>query len=134
MGIFSADTVTDFVRRGDIAGVRRRLELGDDVNERRSFKSTPLIEAARRGNIGMMELLLEHGADMDLMDSSRLTALHSAINEEKSAAAIVLAQRGACANKVGFLGRAPLQCAIKKNLLEVTTELLANGANPMVRS
>ncbi|KAG6594319.1 Isoamyl acetate-hydrolyzing esterase 1 [Phytophthora cinnamomi] len=134
MGIFSPDTITDFVRLGDIAGVRRRLELGDDVNERRSFKSTPLIDAASRGNIAIMEILLDHGADLELRDSTRLTALHYAINEKKTAGAIFLARRGASANKVGFMGQTPLQCAIKKKLFDVTAELLANGADPMVRS
>jgi hypothetical protein len=37
MGFFSPDTITDFIRYGDVDGARRRLELGDDVNERRSL-------------------------------------------------------------------------------------------------
>ncbi|RLN31280.1 hypothetical protein BBJ28_00013219 [Nothophytophthora sp. Chile5] len=129
MGFFSADTITDFARENDVAGVRRRLELGDDVNERRSFQATPLIEAAGDNFVEVIELLLDHGADMELQELNNYTALHQAIDNKHSEAAIVLARRGACADKLGYLGRTPLKCAIKRELVEVVWELLAAGAN-----
>ncbi|GMF12202.1 unnamed protein product [Phytophthora lilii] len=85
-------------------------------------------------SLPIMELLLEHGADMELVDSLNHTALSCAISRKKTAAAILLAQNGASANRVGYHGRTPLQSAIKKKLLEVTKELLKHGANPHVRS
>ncbi|KAF4037023.1 Ankyrin repeats (many copies) [Phytophthora infestans] len=84
MGIFSRDTITDFVRRGDLDGVRRRLELGDNVNERRGFHNTPLIEAARYNVVDILELLIASGADLELTNSNDLTALHAAIDEKRS--------------------------------------------------
>ncbi|OWZ11250.1 hypothetical protein PHMEG_00015754 [Phytophthora megakarya] len=134
MGLFSRATITDFVRKGDIDGVRRRLQLGDDVNERRGFHNTPLIEAARYNVVEIVELLIQHGADLELTNSNDLTALHAAIDERKSSTAILLARHGASANRLGLFGRTPLQCAIKKNLVDVAAELLANGADPMVES
>lgn len=134
MRIFSCDTITDFVRRGDLAGVRRRLEKGDNVNERRSFNNTPLIEAARYNVVNILELLITYGADLELTNSNDLTALHAAIDEKRSATAIVLAQHGASANHVGLFGRTPLQCAVMRELLDVTAVLLAHGADPLVVS
>ncbi|RAW33879.1 hypothetical protein PC110_g9794 [Phytophthora cactorum] len=134
MGIFSRDTITDFVRRGDLGSVRRRLELGDDVNERRGFHNTPLIEAARYNVVDILELLIAHGADLELTNSNDLTALHAAIDEKRSATAIALARHGACANNIGLFGRTPLQCAVNRDMLEVTEILLAHGADPMAES
>ncbi|EEY54118.1 uncharacterized protein PITG_20154 [Phytophthora infestans T30-4] len=134
MGIFSRDTITDFVRRGDLDGVRRRLELGDNVNERRGFHNTPLIEAARYNVVDILELLIASGADLELTNSNDLTALHAAIDEKREATAIALAQHGACANNVGLFGRTPLQCAVIREMLEVTEVLLAHGADPMAES
>ncbi|RLN65392.1 hypothetical protein BBJ28_00023880, partial [Nothophytophthora sp. Chile5] len=129
MGIFSPDTITDFVRRGDLDGVRQRLEYGDTVEERRSFQSTPLLEAARYNYVEIIELLLDHGADIEARNYSDFTALHQAIDLKKSEAAIALARRGACADEIGYLGRTPLQSAIKRDLPSVVTQLLACGAN-----
>ncbi|ETM01912.1 hypothetical protein L917_01542 [Phytophthora nicotianae] len=134
MGIFSRDTITDFVRRGDLDGVRRRLDLGDDVNERRGFHNTPLIEAARYNVVDILELLIARGADLELANSNDLTALHAAIDEKREATALALARHGACANNVGLFGRTPLQCAILRDMLEVTEVLLAHGADPMAES
>ncbi|CEG46869.1 Ankyrin [Plasmopara halstedii] len=134
MRIFSRDTITDFVRRGDLVGVRRRLEKGDNVNERRSFNNTPLIEAARYNVVDILELLIAYGADLELTNSNDLTALHAAIDEKRSATAIALAQHGASANHVGLFGRTPLQCAVMRDLLDVTAVLLARGADPIVKS
>ncbi|KAG6970020.1 hypothetical protein JG688_00005074 [Phytophthora aleatoria] len=120
--------------RGDLGGVRRRLELGDDVNERRGFHNTPLIEAARYNVVDILELLIAHGADLELTNSNDLTALHAAIDEKRSAIAIALARHGACANNIGLFGRTPLQCAVNRDMLEVTEILLAHGADPMAES
>ncbi|KAF1783647.1 Ankyrin repeat-containing domain [Phytophthora cactorum] len=119
---------------GDLDGVRRRLELGDDVNERRGFHNTPLIEAARYNVVDILELLIAHGADLELTNSNDLTALHAAIDEKRSATAIALARHGACANNIGLFGRTPLQCAVIRDMLEVTEILLAHGADPMAES
>ncbi|TDH66569.1 hypothetical protein CCR75_006476 [Bremia lactucae] len=134
MRIFSRDTITDFVRRGDLEGVRRRLEKGDDVNERRSFNNTPLIEAARYNVVDILELLIARGADLELTNRNDLTALHAAIDEQRSATAIALARHGASANHIGLFGRTPLQCAVSRDLFDVTMVLLAHGADPTVQS
>ncbi|GMF15961.1 unnamed protein product [Phytophthora lilii] len=133
MGIFSP-TITDYVRQNDLEGVRRRLELGDDVNERRSFQGTPLIEAARYNYVDVMELLIANGAGLELTNTNQLTALHIAIDAKKSDAAIRLAQHGADANMVECMGRTPLQLAIRRNLLEVASVLLAYGADMTIKS
>ncbi|KAG6963342.1 hypothetical protein JG688_00008184 [Phytophthora aleatoria] len=134
MGFFSPDTVTDFVRRGDLDGVRQRLELGDDVSERRSFQYTPLLEATLRNHCDIIQLLLDNGADMELTEIGGLTALHMAIHKIFTDAALLLARHGACANTIGYLGRTPLQTAVKRDLLEVMDELLKLGADPTIRS
>ncbi|ETO84346.1 hypothetical protein F444_01735 [Phytophthora nicotianae P1976] len=134
MGWFSPDTITDFVRRGDLDGIRHRLELGDDVNERRSFQWTPLIDASFRNDCNIIQFLLDNGADMELTEISDQTALHKAIDCKNTDAALLLTRRGACANKIGDMGRTPLQTAVKRDLLEVTAELLKYGADPTLRS
>ncbi|RLM96839.1 hypothetical protein BBO99_00000185 [Phytophthora kernoviae] len=133
MGIFSK-TIESIAFQCDVEDIRHHLESGGDVNERRHFNTTLLMEAVISNNIAALELLLDHGADMELVNMGRLTALHYAIIRKRTRAATILAKRGACANKgalFGFMTRTPLQSAIKNGMLEVTTELLAHGADPM---
>ncbi|KAG7375338.1 hypothetical protein PHYPSEUDO_001774, partial [Phytophthora pseudosyringae] len=132
MGFFSPDTITNFVRRGDLEGVRRRIELGDDVNERRSFQCTPLTEAAKYNLCAITNLLLDHGADMDLTNMNGFTALHMAVYDKNIEAALLLTRRGANVNRFGYMGQTPLQCAVNGDLIEVTAELLRHGADPAI--
>ncbi|OWZ17772.1 hypothetical protein PHMEG_0008239 [Phytophthora megakarya] len=134
MAFLLPSTITAFVRRGDLVGVQRRLAIGDDVNEHRSCTGSPLIEATRNNHLSIMELLLDNGADPEVVGPKKLTALHAAINEKNATAVKLLVERGADVNNSRFSGRSPLQCAIKKNLLEVASTLLAHGADPFVYS
>ncbi len=56
------------VERGDLAAVRRLVELGWDVDWRR--RTTALHEAASTGDVAMIELLLSLGADPTIRDTS----------------------------------------------------------------
>ena len=63
----------------DVAGVRRCLTRGDEVDDRGGqYNTTALIYAATRKDPTALLLLLHHGADMGACDDRGLTALHFA--------------------------------------------------------
>lgn len=56
-------------RKGDVAGVKKLLDQGADVNAKGRYDVTPLMTAALRGNVELVRLLLERGADTGIKDS-----------------------------------------------------------------
>eukprot|EP00469_Lotharella_globosa_P004508 CAMPEP_0167798302 /NCGR_PEP_ID=MMETSP0111_2-20121227/16229_1 /TAXON_ID=91324 /ORGANISM="Lotharella globosa, Strain CCCM811" /LENGTH=214 /DNA_ID=CAMNT_0007692693 /DNA_START=27 /DNA_END=671 /DNA_ORIENTATION=+ len=58
-----------------LAGIKRGLEQGVDVNTRNPWGRTALIVAAREKDGPILQFLLEEGADVDARDYSGMTAL-----------------------------------------------------------
>src|SRR5262245_35356465 len=65
-----ADTaLLDAAQQNDVAGVRRSLEQGANVNAKTRYNSTALIIGATNGNLEMVRLVVERGADLKVQDS-----------------------------------------------------------------
>ncbi len=68
-------------RRNDV--VRYLVQRhGADVDAKSMYSYTPLIIAAWHGNVEAVEILLERGADVFAKDSTNMTCLHWAANQE----------------------------------------------------
>lgn len=57
--------LTELSRRGDVDGVRRSINRGNDVNARTPQGHSPLTLAAREGHLEIVLALLREGADVD---------------------------------------------------------------------
>src|SRR4030095_5825558 len=64
-----ADALSDAVRKGDVAAVKKLLDEGVDVNTKYRYNRTPLSFAADRGHVAVVKLLLERGADINAKDT-----------------------------------------------------------------
>ncbi|MBP8066568.1 MAG: ankyrin repeat domain-containing protein [Flavobacterium sp.] len=65
------------ISKGDVATVKKFIEYGMDVNERKNGM-TPLMFAARYNNAEIAKILLENGADISAKDNNDFTALKHA--------------------------------------------------------
>lgn len=72
------------ISKGDVATVKKFIEYGMDVNERKNGM-TPLMFAARYNNAEIAKILLENGADISAKDNNDFTALkHAEAGDRKS--------------------------------------------------
>jgi len=91
---------------------------------------TPLMFAVWANNGDMVRLLLAHGAKLENADSKGLTPLGLAAQNNKLKAAQALIAAGADVNRpVAEGGYTPLMLATAAGSRDLTTELLAHGAN-----
>lgn len=74
----AGDSLQTAAKSGDLAGARRHLFAGAEVNQRDGQGNTALYHAARHGDVEMARLLLEHGADVDNDNAFGSTPLHVA--------------------------------------------------------
>ncbi len=64
-----AEALSDAVRKGDAAAVKKLLDEGVDVNTKYRYDRTPLSFACDRGHLEVVKLLLERGADVNAKDT-----------------------------------------------------------------
>ena len=78
------------VAKGDVATVKKLIDLGADVNAK-SRGMTPLMFAARYNHCDIINVLLENGADADIKDSRmKFTALkYAELSNAQKAVAIL---------------------------------------------
>jgi hypothetical protein len=128
--------LTEAAARNDAAALRQLLDAGHKPDER-GDSWTPLIWAARSGSIDAMNVLLDAGANVNLPgptgDDWDATPLQHAILERKPAAARLLLDRGADANRGAGAGSLPpLLLAAGDTDPAIVNVLLAHGADPAV--
>jgi len=83
--------------RGDVAGVRRALAAGTDVDERWVDGHTSLLDAAREGHVEVVAELLGAGADPRIVDHlMRATPAHKAAYMGHADVLDLLAAHGGC--------------------------------------
>src|SRR5437867_4441587 len=75
------DALSDAVRKGDAAAVKKLLDEGVDVNTKFRYNRMALSFAADRGHVEVVKLLLERGVDINAKDTFyNATALTWAVN------------------------------------------------------
>jgi cytochrome c len=60
-----AETIHDYAKRGDVAGIAAALDAGSDVNDHDGL-GTPLTHAVKKGHFAAAELLIARGANVNL--------------------------------------------------------------------
>ena len=59
-----AETIHDYAKRGDVAGIAAALDAGSDVNDHDGL-GTPLSYAVKKGHFAAAELLIARGANVN---------------------------------------------------------------------
>jgi ankyrin repeat protein len=116
------------VLSGDIAMVRRFIDLGFDVNTRDFIGSIPLHTAAFYGFIDIIDLLHSEGTEINVVDKDGYTPLYRAVIGGQLAAVKRLYGLGANLNIKDNDGISPLKMARLKEFKEIEDFLIRNGA------
>eukprot|EP00004_Rigifila_ramosa_P002549 TRINITY_DN12679_c0_g1_i1.p1 TRINITY_DN12679_c0_g1~~TRINITY_DN12679_c0_g1_i1.p1 ORF type:complete len:559 (+),score=168.21 TRINITY_DN12679_c0_g1_i1:8-1684(+) len=117
--------------RGDLAEVKRFVELGESIETvHPGFQEPILLVAARNKHTDVVEYLLAKGANIDHKNKSGRTALHTACLNNKPEDVDFLIQNGADLDVLGggYSGETPLYFACKYECVECVDILLRNGA------
>lgn len=124
------------VRRNDIAGVRKMIAQGVDVDALDPNGDAPLVMAAYQGHTEIVQLLLEAGADVSAVDPGmKATALHAAAYAGRTEAAALLIAHGIDVDKQGPKnGYTALHDAIWQNNVETARVIIEAGASLDLRS
>ena len=75
--------------KGDLATVKRLIELGEDVNQK-SLGKTPAIYAARYNKVEILELLIANGANLKIKcDKGRSVQKHAELSNATEALEVI---------------------------------------------
>lgn len=110
------------------------LMLGTPVDSRNTYGETPLMIAARSGCRTAVWDFIRRGADVNAADNRGITPLYHAAEVGDAMTVKKLIQSGAHVNSASQVWRrTPLMRAAAGGHIAVVRELLAAGADPMMR-
>ncbi len=128
-------TLNEAIARGDLADVRRHLEMEPiRLHGAKGARLTPIQQAILRKQTAIALLLLERGADAQAPDGSGQTPLHLAVERGDAEVVAELLARQADPARRDKIGWTPLHHAAAKDRLEIARLLLDAGLDPNVRS
>ena len=100
------------IRKGDLAGVKKILDSGQDINVRDGVGQTALHIAAYKGTPEIVDLLIDSGANIDAEDNRGGKPIHWAAIKGSIDNVEVLIKRGAKLNVRDKNGDTPLHWAV----------------------
>jgi len=116
------------------SGKKRPVEVDEkeEQNKKRLKLAESLVNAARAGDLTKMRELVEQGQVMDINETVvGNTALHYAVfYAHVNAVQFLVEEAGANVNVQNLSGQTPLNWAVERNNIELTTLLLEYGADP----
>jgi ankyrin repeat protein len=110
------------------------LEHGADVDSYNTFKTTPLMYAAKHGSPTLVYLLLLYRPDIHKLSFINTAAIHWSLWPGNEEVMELLLQAGADPDHPMGDGSTPLHCAALSELPKVARTLLRYGANPLKRN
>ncbi len=124
------------VKNNDIAGVKKLIQQGAEINELDSGGDSPMIMAAYLGHTEILRLLLAAGADVTAVDPGmKATALHAAAYAGRTECARLLIEFKIDIDKQGpYNGYTALHDAIWQNHFETAQVIIAGGASLELKS
>ncbi len=141
-----AGKIHDAARAGDLTKVKKLLTTGSlfsgprYVDERDSYKRTPLHLAAEGGHTEVVSLLLSSGANLDAQTSGsfspfvgmKFTPLHSAAKWGRAKVVKLLINAGTNTDAQDSNKETPLHLAVKRNSEDIVRLLINAGASTVV--
>ncbi|HTX72841.1 MAG TPA: ankyrin repeat domain-containing protein [Rectinemataceae bacterium] len=158
-----APSLGDLIASGDSEGIKTYFANQEQLNSPDSEGLYPLHRAVDKGSPQLLDLLIALGAKVDVRDSAGKTPLRRAVDSGSLPCATLLASKGADpfstdsqgrsvadailaggamidavfsganVNAHGSDGRTALHLAADRLLVDATTRLLADGADPNLR-
>lgn len=125
--------LTKAVVKDDQAGIKARLEAGDDVDAKDALGRTPLHMAAFYGNLKASEVLIGNGANINAKDRIGMTPLHAAtISGGRQEVQLLLDKKADIGAKTDA-GQTALHLAAATGQPKLSRLLIERGANPQER-
>ncbi len=128
-----------YAQEGNLEGVKRKIENGDDSNEKNNFWQTPLHLAIINDHLDIAKFLVEKGADVNAVDKYGQTPLHKAVmqnrlkkvsEENRLEMVKYLVENGADVNiRDKQQKQTPLHKDVKENYLSIVEYLVQNEAD-----
>ena len=122
-------TLSEAALSGNLAGVKRQLDRGTDINTKDPDGWTPLMVAADQGKLEVVKILLDRGADVNVKDAYGWTPLMLALEHEPTVR--ILVAKGADVNAKNSHGLTPLMLAVRRGYTEVADFLKKHGAKEL---
>ena len=122
-----APSLSELCMNGDVAGLRRAIEGGADVNSKSPEGKTPLMLALWNHQNAVVELLTEMDeVDINCEDNDGATALHHAVDVDNDHGAVVLLAQPSLldVNHRNNKGLSALMLAVSKKKVKCATLLL----------
>jgi ankyrin repeat protein len=121
---------------GDLAGVRKAIRHGDDIDDLDRDGRTPLFISVKAGRLDISSELINAGANVNAHDNNLDTPLHFAAREYQRASAKLLLEHGAHVDARDAHGNTALSTAVfdSKGRGEVVALLLAYSADKHLKN
>ena len=126
-------TINEYAKEGDLAGIIRRIQRGENVNERDGNGAVPLMWAVSGGHQAVVKWLVDNGADMNAKDNDGKMAVQIAADIGANDSITYLLGHGADVNARDNEGLTPLMLAVYKGHVGAVKILTDNGAEVDVR-
>lgn len=136
--------ILNYVRRGNLDGVKSELESGADVNTTDTYGNNLLREAVQKDNLDLVTILIEKGADVSNVRDNGISTLHRVADKncgdphKLPADAVKIARMlitaGANIEATNKQGETPLFNAAGTGNIAVLDLLIASGANVNAQS
>lgn len=114
---------------GDLAGAKRLVEEGTDVDIKDEFGWTPLYWAASTGQMEVAEFLIAKGANVQAKTNNEETPLHQASKSGVEKLVELLISKNADVNAKDKSGNTPLHNATSSGNRVIVELLIAKGAD-----
>ncbi|MBL8893941.1 MAG: ankyrin repeat domain-containing protein, partial [Rhizobiales bacterium] len=121
------ETIHDYAKRGDVAGIAAALDAGSDVNAYDGV-GTPLTYAVRKGHFAAAELLIARGADVNISTMYYGEAIMLATRQSRVDLVELLLEHGAIPDST-LDGQPVLNLAVTNGCFGCVKALVEAGAD-----
>ena len=129
------DKLLDASKNGDMAEVKKLIELGASTLYANDKGQTPLMLAAQQGNLEIAKLLVDEGANVNAVDIQGCTSLmYTADGGHYPRMVKFLIEKGAKINARDKKGNTALHFAAMKGYADVTSALLKREADITIQN
>jgi len=117
------------IRAGDIVQLKKRVDAGENINQKDYKGLTPLMRAAAFGHTDIVTFLLSKGADIHSRDNNGNTPLKHAAWSDKTQIIDLLVSKGADLEAKNNLGTTAIWSAVITGRVNMVANMIRHGAD-----